>query len=193
MIQSTWLFLLDILKLPCVILQSLSCVQLFMAPWAAARQAPLPSTVSQRLLTFMSGAIVFQSQNRNDGGNGGNIRDSVTSDSLRLFNPTNFLKIRQSIVTPCIKKKKRSSLNYEKRSSLKNSVSRNYEFLLIFLKSDSQQTSHVSKKKKERKKSEELQRNVHEAQYATSPFAFVCKNYSWLQRLGIQGHNHKAM
>ena len=36
-----------------VIVQSLSCVWLFAAPWTAARQAPPSSTVSQSLLKFI--------------------------------------------------------------------------------------------------------------------------------------------
>ena len=37
-----------------VVVQLLSCVQLFATPWAAAHQASLPFTVSQSLLRFMS-------------------------------------------------------------------------------------------------------------------------------------------
>ena len=40
--------------LPVVVVQSLSHVWLFVIPWAAARQAPLSSTISQSLLKFMS-------------------------------------------------------------------------------------------------------------------------------------------
>ena len=36
-----------------VVVQSLSYVQLFVTPWTAAYQAPLPSTISQSLLKFM--------------------------------------------------------------------------------------------------------------------------------------------
>ena len=38
-----------------------SCVQLFMTPWTAACQAPLPSTLSQSLLKFMSIELVMLS------------------------------------------------------------------------------------------------------------------------------------
>ena len=41
-------------RVPCVIVQSLSCVQLFVTPWTAARQASLSFTVSWSLLKFMS-------------------------------------------------------------------------------------------------------------------------------------------
>ena len=37
-----------------VVVQSLSCVQLFVTPWIAARQASLSFTISQSLLKFMS-------------------------------------------------------------------------------------------------------------------------------------------
>ena len=37
-----------------VVVQLLSCVQLFVIPWTTARQAPLSSTISQSLLKFMS-------------------------------------------------------------------------------------------------------------------------------------------
>ena len=37
-----------------VVVQLLSCVQLFATPWAAAHQASLPFTVSRSLLKFMS-------------------------------------------------------------------------------------------------------------------------------------------
>ena len=37
-----------------VVVQLLSHVSLFVAPWSAAHQAPLSSTVSQSLLKFMS-------------------------------------------------------------------------------------------------------------------------------------------
>ena len=40
--------------LPAVVVQSLSRIQLFVMPWTAAHQAPLSSTISQSLLTFMS-------------------------------------------------------------------------------------------------------------------------------------------
>ena len=36
-----------------IVLRLLSCVWLFGTPWTAARQAPLPSTISQSLLRFM--------------------------------------------------------------------------------------------------------------------------------------------
>ena len=44
-----------------VVVQSLSHVRLFATPWTAACQAPLPSTVSQNLLKFMSFESVMQS------------------------------------------------------------------------------------------------------------------------------------
>ena len=37
-----------------VVVQSLSCVQLFMSPWTVASQVPLSSTTSLSLLKFMS-------------------------------------------------------------------------------------------------------------------------------------------
>ena len=37
-----------------VVVQSLSCIWLFVTPWTVARQAPLSSTVSQSLLKFIS-------------------------------------------------------------------------------------------------------------------------------------------
>ena len=37
-----------------VVVQSLSCVQLFLTSWTAARQAPLSSSDSQSLLKFLS-------------------------------------------------------------------------------------------------------------------------------------------
>ena len=37
-----------------VVVQSLSCVQLFMTPWTAACQAPLSFVICQSLLKFMS-------------------------------------------------------------------------------------------------------------------------------------------
>ena len=37
-----------------VVVQLLSCVQLFATPWTAANQASLSSTISQSLLKFMS-------------------------------------------------------------------------------------------------------------------------------------------
>ena len=37
-----------------VVVQLLSRVQLFVTPWAAAHQAPLPFTISQSLLKSMS-------------------------------------------------------------------------------------------------------------------------------------------
>ena len=43
------------------VVQSLSCVRLFVTPWTAACQAPLPSTVFQNLLKFMSFESVMQS------------------------------------------------------------------------------------------------------------------------------------
>ena len=41
-------------RVPCVIVQSLSCVQLFVTPWTAARQASLSFTLSWSLFKFMS-------------------------------------------------------------------------------------------------------------------------------------------
>ena len=37
----------------CFVVQSLSCVQLFVTPWAAAGQAPLSFTISQSLFKFL--------------------------------------------------------------------------------------------------------------------------------------------
>ena len=37
-----------------IVVESLSCVHLFVTPWTAACQAPLFSTISQSLLKFMS-------------------------------------------------------------------------------------------------------------------------------------------
>ena len=44
-----------------IIVQSLSCVQLFATPWTAACQASLTSTISQSLLRFMSIELVMLS------------------------------------------------------------------------------------------------------------------------------------
>ena len=44
-----------------VVVQSLSCVQLFVTPWAAACQASLSFTVSQSLLESMSIELVMPS------------------------------------------------------------------------------------------------------------------------------------
>ena len=44
-----------------VVVQSLSCVQLFATPWTAAHQAPLPSSISYTLLKFMSIELVMLS------------------------------------------------------------------------------------------------------------------------------------
>ena len=41
--------------------QLLSRVQFFVIPWTAARQAPLPFTISQSLLRFMSTELVMLS------------------------------------------------------------------------------------------------------------------------------------
>ena len=41
-------------RVPCVVVQLLNCVQLFVTPWTAARQASLSFTVSWSLLKFMS-------------------------------------------------------------------------------------------------------------------------------------------
>ena len=43
------------------VVQSLSCVQLFVTPWTAARQASLSFTVSQSLLRLMSIELVMPS------------------------------------------------------------------------------------------------------------------------------------
>ena len=43
------------------VVQSLSCVRLFVTPWTAACQAPLPSTISWNLLKFMSTELVMLS------------------------------------------------------------------------------------------------------------------------------------
>ena len=53
----TWLFILYLF----VVVQSLSGVQLFAAPWTAARQASLSFTISQRLLKRMSVESVMPS------------------------------------------------------------------------------------------------------------------------------------
>ena len=45
-----------------VVVQSLSCVQLFLAPWTAARQASLSFTTSQSLLKLMSIESVMPSK-----------------------------------------------------------------------------------------------------------------------------------
>ena len=37
-----------------MVVQLLSCVQLFVTPWTAARQAPLSFTVSQSVLKFLN-------------------------------------------------------------------------------------------------------------------------------------------
>ena len=44
-----------------VVVQSLSCVQLFVTPWTAAHQASLSFTISQSLLKFMSVELVMPS------------------------------------------------------------------------------------------------------------------------------------
>ena len=44
-----------------IIVQSLSCVQLFATPWTAACQASLSSTIAQSLLRFMSVELVILS------------------------------------------------------------------------------------------------------------------------------------
>ena len=41
------------------VVQLLSCVGLFATPWTAARQAPVSSTISRSLLTFMSFELVM--------------------------------------------------------------------------------------------------------------------------------------
>ena len=43
----------------CCVVQSLSCVCLFVIPWTVARQAPLSSTISLSLLKFMSTEMVM--------------------------------------------------------------------------------------------------------------------------------------
>ena len=43
------------------VVQSLSCVRLFVIPWTAARQAPLSFTISQSLLKLMSIELVMPS------------------------------------------------------------------------------------------------------------------------------------
>ena len=43
------------------VVQSFSCVSLFVTPWTAACQASLPFTLSQSLLSFMSTELVLQS------------------------------------------------------------------------------------------------------------------------------------
>ena len=45
----------------CCVVQSLSSVQLYVAPWTAAHHTPLSSTVSQSLLKFMSTESVMLS------------------------------------------------------------------------------------------------------------------------------------
>ena len=42
------------LKFPLVVVESLSCVQLFATPWTTERQDSLSFTISQTLLKFMS-------------------------------------------------------------------------------------------------------------------------------------------
>ena len=44
-----------------VVVQSLSCVQLFATPWTAAHQAPLSFTVSQNSLKFLSIELMMPS------------------------------------------------------------------------------------------------------------------------------------
>ena len=48
-------------KLFVVVVQSLSCVQLFVTPWTAAHQSPLSSTNSRNLLKLMSIELVMSS------------------------------------------------------------------------------------------------------------------------------------
>ena len=43
------------------VVQSLSCVRLFVTPWIAARQAPLSCALSRSLLKFMSIGLVMPS------------------------------------------------------------------------------------------------------------------------------------
>ena len=44
-----------------IVVQSLSCVQLFATPWRAAHQASLSFTISQSLLKLMSTELVMAS------------------------------------------------------------------------------------------------------------------------------------
>ena len=44
-----------------IVVQSLSCVQLFATPWTIAHQAPLSSSISQSLLKFRSVELVMLS------------------------------------------------------------------------------------------------------------------------------------
>ena len=44
-----------------VVVESLSCIQLFATPWTAARQASLSLAISQRLPKFMFIALVMLS------------------------------------------------------------------------------------------------------------------------------------
>ena len=52
---------LYVLYLVAVVVQSLSHIWLFETPWTAARQAPLPFTISQSLLRLMSIELVILS------------------------------------------------------------------------------------------------------------------------------------
>ena len=52
-IPTSWLLLM-IYSFPIVVVQLLSCVQLFATPWTAACQGSLSFTISQSLLTLMS-------------------------------------------------------------------------------------------------------------------------------------------
>ena len=45
-----------------VVVQPLSCVQLFVTPWTAACQAPLSFTISRSLLKFMSTESVMKTE-----------------------------------------------------------------------------------------------------------------------------------
>ena len=51
--QSTAFIVIE-LYIVVVVVETLSCVQLFVTPWTAACQAPLSFTISQNLLKFMS-------------------------------------------------------------------------------------------------------------------------------------------
>ena len=51
----------NMMPLLCVVVQPLSCVQLFVTPWTAARQAPLSITISQSLLKLMSIELMMPS------------------------------------------------------------------------------------------------------------------------------------
>ena len=56
-VKSSW----ENCDLYCVVVQSLSHVQLFATPWTAAYKASLSSTISQSLFKFMSNELVMRS------------------------------------------------------------------------------------------------------------------------------------